>query len=105
MRCQERLSPGGTKAAPRTHRGWGSGKSSNHLALQLLMEQPGPKPGLPPLCAGEGGGSREGRGRRQARDAWQRRGKSRSTGSGEMEEGKESGQTVRRGERTLTVSS
>lgn len=61
MRRQERLSPCGTKAAPRTRRGWGPGKSSNHLALQLLMGQPGPKPGLPSSVCSGGGAAGKGR--------------------------------------------
>lgn len=55
------------------------GKSSNHLALQLLLGQPGLKPGLPCSVCSEGGAA-DGRGSRQAQDVWQRRGKSGSTG-------------------------
>lgn len=109
MRCQERLSPCGTKAAPRTRRGWGPGKSSNHLALQLLMGQPGPKPGLPSsVCSGGvGAAGRGGAGDRLRCLAEE--GKGRSAGPGEREgrkEGYRAGSEERRGEegRTLRVS-
>lgn len=47
------------EAVTRWHKGarcgQSPGKSSNHLALQQLLGQPGLKPGLPALCAVRGG--------------------------------------------------
>ena len=59
---QERLSLGGTKAAPRTCGGRGPGKSSNHLAWQLLLGQPGPAPGPPSPPGSERTGQQGGQG-------------------------------------------